>query len=97
MGAVVPVDLPVLPVHVGLRQGAQALQKLRVKHQTIGLQDVLGQLQLCFGSDEAVCLIAGATGRGITTCKSVDVSFIYVFKANTQIYYLTNYDSVEHV
>lgn len=66
VGAVVPVDLPVLPVNVGLRQGAQALQELWVKHQTVGLQHVLGQLQLCLGPDEAIGLIRDATGRGIS-------------------------------
>lgn len=70
VGAIVPVDLPVFPIHVGLRQGAQALQELRVKHQTVGLQHVLGQLHLCFGPDEAVRLIAMwmglGTGRGFS-------------------------------
>lgn len=35
VGAVVPVDLSVFPINIGLWQGAQALQELRVKHQTI--------------------------------------------------------------
>lgn len=56
VGAVVLVDLSVLSINVRLRQRAKALQELRVKHQAVGLQDVLGQLQLRFGSNEAVRL-----------------------------------------
>lgn len=35
VGAVVSVDLSVFPINIGLWQGAQALQELRVKHQII--------------------------------------------------------------
>lgn len=35
VGTVVSVDLSVFPINIGLRQGAQALQELRVKHQII--------------------------------------------------------------
>lgn len=59
VGAIVPVDLSVLSIIVRLWQRAKALQELRVKHQAVRLQDVLGQLQLCFGSDEAVFLEIG--------------------------------------
>lgn len=54
--AVVSVNLPVLPVYIGLRQGTQALQELWVKHQVVCFYDILSQLQFCFGSDEAVSL-----------------------------------------
>lgn len=56
VGAVVPEDLPVFPITIRLWQGAQALQELRVEHQIIGLQHVLGQLQFCFGPHKAVRL-----------------------------------------
>lgn len=35
VGAIVPVDLSVFPINVGLWQGAQALLELGVKHQII--------------------------------------------------------------
>lgn len=63
VGAVVSVDLSVFPINIGLWQGAQALQELRVKHQIIWLQHVLGQLQLCFCPYKAVSL-RGESARG---------------------------------
>lgn len=56
VGAVVSEDLPVLAINVGLRQGAKAMKELGVKHQILWFQDVLGQLQFCFGSDKTVGL-----------------------------------------
>ena len=56
VGAIVFVDLSVLPINIGLRQGAQALQELRVEHQIVRLQHVLGQLQFCRGPHKAVRL-----------------------------------------
>lgn len=71
VGAIVPVDLSVFPVNIGLRQGAQALQELRVKHQIVRLQHVLGQLQFCFGPHEAVSL------RGVSGRHRVDISLCF--------------------
>lgn len=63
VGAVVLEDLSVFPVYVSLRQSTQAVQELVVKHQIVGLQHVLGQLQLSFGPHKAVGLQGGAEER----------------------------------
>lgn len=62
VGAIVFVDLSVLPINIGLRQGAQALQELGVKHQIIRLQHVLGQLQFRCGPHKAVRLGTESAG-----------------------------------
>lgn len=63
VGAVVLEDLPVFPVYVSLWQSPQAVQELVVEHQTVGLQHILGQLQLGFGPHEAVGLQGDAEER----------------------------------